>query len=446
VNESTVVEAVAQLRAAVDGLLSAEWAMLSGADLTACFTELETQRRRLEAVDHAVVAALGEQQVAGQYGRQSVVDLLGALARVAPGEAKARVCAARDLGPRRELTGAPLAPIFARVAAAQQLGDISAAHARVIVGWVEKIPTHLAWEASGPAEEFLVEHAGTLDARQLAIVATRLLATIDPDGAAPNEDEQQRRRTYRLYKSRTGRWLVTGEVSDEFAAVWTPPLDTLSAPQPSDDGHPDDRTPGQRRHDAMLELGKRLLRSGTLPDSGGTPTTVNLTVGIEELEARTGSATTDHGDPVSMTTLLRLAEGCELVTTVLDRYGAVLCQGRSRRLANRAQRRALTARDNGCCFPGCTRPASWTEAHHVIAWIDGGLTDLDNLCLLCGFHHREFERRGWSVRMTHGIPEWLPPPWIDPQRKPRRNTAHHLPDFDFRQPVAARAGPDNRDP
>jgi hypothetical protein len=132
-----------------------------------------------------------------------------------------------------------------------------------------------------------------------------------------------------------------------------------------------------------------------------------------------------------MTTLLRLASGCALVATVLDAHGAVLCQGLSRRLANRAQRRALAARDRGCAFPGCTRPPAWTEAHHVIPWMDGGPTDLDNMCLLCGFHHREFERRGWAVRMSDGVPEWLPPAWLDPERKPRRNTANHVSDIDF---------------
>ena len=157
-----------------------------------------------------MVAALGEHDVAGDYGRQSVVDLMGELCRVAPAEAKARVCAARDLGPRRELTGAPLAPIFARVAAAQHDGQISAAHARVIIGCVDKIPTHLAWEAAGPTEQFLVEHATRLDPRQLGIVATRLLATIDPDGAAPDEAEQQRRRDSTLTPARDGSWLCTG--------------------------------------------------------------------------------------------------------------------------------------------------------------------------------------------------------------------------------------------
>ena len=111
--------------------------------------------------------------------------------------------------------------------------------------------------------------------------------------------------------------------------------------------------------------------------------------------------------------------------------GSPLDYGRSRRLASPAQRRALTARDRGCSFPGCTRPASWTEVNHVTPWAHGGRTDIDNMCLLCTHHHHTYESRGWQLTMRDGLPWWRPPTWLDPTRTPIRNTAHHLPDYDF---------------
>ena len=132
-----------------------------------------------------------------------------------------------------------------------------------------------------------------------------------------------------------------------------------------------------------------------------------------------------------MPVALALADQADIYTIRLDTHGAILDYGCTRRLAYPAQRRALTARDKGCTFPGCTRPASWCQVDHVIPWYLGGPTNLDNLHLLCGFHHREYEKRGWTVHIRHGIVEWTPPAWLDPTRTPRRNTAHHLPDITF---------------
>jgi hypothetical protein len=63
-----------------------------------------------------------------------------------------------------------------------------------------------------------------------------------------------------------------------------------------------------------------------------------------------------------------------------------------------------------------------------VPWAEGGATDLTNLTLLCGFHHREFDRMGWTCHMhpVDHIPEWTPPTELDPDQTPRRNTAHDI--------------------
>jgi hypothetical protein len=99
----------------------------------------------------------------------------------------------------------------------------------------------------------------------------------------------------------------------------------------------------------------------------------------------------------------------------------VLAEGRTKRIATRAQTLALIARDRGCSFPDCDKPPEWTQRHHIHAWSDGGRTDLDNLTLLCAPHHRDFDRQGWRAVMREGLPWWIPPPWIDPGQRPRQN-------------------------
>jgi len=63
-------------------------------------------------------------------------------------------------------------------------------------------------------------------------------------------------------------------------------------------------------------------------------------------------------------------------------------------------RRALDARDRGCRWPGCERPASWSAAHHLVHWAQGGTTELGNLVLLCHRHHRMVHEGGWQLVRT----------------------------------------------
>ncbi len=427
--------AVAALQAAVDGLLAVEVEAVPPRELAELLSGLEVQRRRLEAVDARLLAGLSAQAAPADFGATSVPDLVGGLARVTRAEARARAQRSVDVAPRRTLAGEPLPPIHPSTAAALAAGEISGAHCDVIVRYLGRLPASIAFEVFGAAEAFLVEAAKHEDPGALRRSGELLLARLDPDGTEPRDAQQDRDRYYTIGSSRRAN-AVAGEFTDESKAVWEAIRDALAAPQPAEDGTRDERTAGQRRHDAMLEAGLRLLNSGTLPDCGGVPVSVIVRLEATDLAhaaagAPGGIAQTGHGDVVSVPRFLRLADQAEITTVALTATGGVLDYGRTRRCASAAQRRALAARDGGCCFPGCTRPSAWTEAHHVRAWIDGGRTELDNLCLLCAHHHRSFHSAGWSVAIIDGLPQWTPPAWLDPRRRPRPNTAHHLPDIDF---------------
>jgi hypothetical protein len=71
-------------------------------------------------------------------------------------------------------------------------------------------------------------------------------------------------------------------------------------------------------------------------------------------------------------------------------------------------RRAL---DRHCVFPGCTRPTSWCDGHHLVWWTRGGATALPNLALLCRPHHRMVHEEGWKLdRNKDGRFAAIPPP------------------------------------
>ena len=245
-------------------------------------------------------------------------------------------------------------------------------------------------------------------------------ACLDPAGVLTCERDHDRRRHATLTLLPDGSGRLQACLTGQATAVWQTILSTLARPVPDGaTGERDRRSPGQRRHDALLDAGQRLLRAGTLPDAGGAPATVLLTLTLEQVETRTGVVTTAHGGRISVPQALRIAAEADIVPVVVGDAGGVLGYGLTRRTASTGQRRALAARDRGCSFPGCDRPPDWCETHHVIPWVDGGTTDLQNLTLVCGFHHREHRKRGgWTCHMTDGVPYWRPPRWLDPAQTP----------------------------
>ena len=115
-----------------------------------------------------------------------------------------------------------------------------------------------------------------------------------------------------------------------------------------------------------------------------------------------------------------------VVPIVMNGCGQPLDVGRATRTIPDGLRRAVAARDRGCAHPGCDRPPSWCECHHVVPWERGGETTLSNLAMLCRMHHRQVPFSDWIVRIRDGLPEFIPPRWIDASRTPRRPALAHL--------------------
>jgi len=85
------------------------------------------------------------------------------------------------------------------------------------------------------------------------------------------------------------------------------------------------------------------------------------------------------------------------VDVVVDSCGKPLDVGREERLFTPKQRLALAVRDGGCMWPGCDRPPSMCESHHIVPWSQGGRTDIDDGILLCRFHHLWLHFHGWAI-------------------------------------------------
>ncbi|QII04881.1 DUF222 domain-containing protein [Rhodococcoides fascians A25f] len=195
----------------------------------------------------------------------------------------------------------------------------------------------------------------------------------------------------------------------------------------------DRRTQNERRHDALKLALRHTLASGTLGTHRGLPVTAIVTMTLKDLNAGCGYAMTATGSRVSIRDAIRMASHAHHYLTIFDDHGRALYLGRSKRIASADQRIVLIARDRGCSFPSCTRPATWCQAHHLDDWTDGGPTDIDSLTFACDMHHALVGTGPgkWATTKTtaaHRYPGrtlWHPPTGMDPKRRGLINHAHH---------------------
>ncbi len=152
----------------------------------------------------------------------------------------------------------------------------------------------------------------------------------------------------------------------------------------------DERTRAQQSADALVQLADNALAAGSLPTLRGHKPQVLVTVAQEDLADSgigRGTAQLGFGAQISAARARWLACDGAVTRIVLGPDGMPLEHGRTLRLFPPHVRRAAEVRDGGCVFAGCAAPTWWCDVHHVLAWVDGGATDLGNAALLCERHH-----------------------------------------------------------
>jgi hypothetical protein len=182
----------------------------------------------------------------------------------------------------------------------------------------------------------------------------------------------------------------------------------------------EDSTFEQRCADASVTL----CSSGST--SGGKQPHVVLGIDLGHL-AGDGPGGAIEGGPILHPELARrFACDCRLQAVARDPGGHAVGIGRVSRNIPEWLMRELLFRDDGCTFPGCgTR--RFLTAHHVVHWARGGATDLDNLVLVCRFHHKLVHEGGWRVALQGGRePRWLRPSGTPYEPAPPSIAANHL--------------------
>jgi hypothetical protein len=389
---------------------------LSAAEKISFWQRFEAFRNRLPLVDHKLIAEAQTSDLAGEYCFANLKMLLTRTLQLSPAEAAARVRAAAALSSHVSAAGEADGPLLPHLAAAQRAGQVNTEQVQIVARTIQKLDRpDLNPEEVAAAEQQLAAQAQVCGPKDLHLIASRVVTALDADGPDPIDDQlQQDRRHLELRQRRDGMWQLEGRLTNTVGAQLHAVLDPLTRPRTSTveiDGKtteiPDERHYGQRMHDAFEDACGRLLQLADRPAVGGSPASVIVTIGVEELLAKAGIAETTEGSQLSADQLLRIADQAEIWPTIIDRNGVPLALGRTRRIATRGQTMALIAREGGCSFPGCDHPPQWCDRHHILDWILGGRTGLDNLTLLCRYHHTHFLQKrlelphqcGWFAGM-----------------------------------------------
>src|SRR5699024_8397330 len=355
------------LRADDDGLLdrlastarslaAGDLSRVSEQGLLDALDTIEQVRRALAGAGVEVLARLAEH---GTATRSSGTDLPGLLVdrlRLSRREARTRVDAAADLGPRPGLSGPSQPALMPRAADALRAGAISDEHVHQTRWILGQVPPHIGDRDRGHVEHILVGLARQARPEHVRQAGLRLLAHLDPDGTEPSEKARRRRQFFQLDEPgrdglSTGRFCISAELRSYIEAV----LANYARPghcDPDDPGHTADgaataadpnnctgradpapqdgaetaaardlRTPGQRNHDGLTAALRLLLASGQLGMHRGLPITVVITAELRDLYRAAGLGYTAGGAPVPMREVLRMASHAYHCLAVFDDDG-----------------------------------------------------------------------------------------------------------------------------
>ena len=307
------------------------------------------------------------------------------------------------------------------------LGSLPIDQADVIARTLVDLPDS---PARGAAVDQLLSAAKETDANTLAIHARAAREALEEPSALDAETALRSQRYLRIGPEIDGLRRLSGVLDPESAAVVVSAFDAVTSPRR---GGPrfveseiaaaelaaDERSDGQLRVDALVDLIRVASAVGDKPVLGAARPAVRVVIAARDLE-RDGFAQLEGvAAPISAATARRIACDAGMLPVVLGTDGEVLDLGRTARVFSPAQRIALAVRDGGCRWPGCDRPPSWCEAHHLDEWSHGGATDLNNGVLLCRHHHLLIHNNGWKVLRSENGLTVRPPAAVDPLRRHR---------------------------
>ena len=276
-------------------------------------------------------------------------------------------------------------------------GAITVEHAAVAVGAAAKTSPE-------QVEDELSKLAETSSVDAFAEQSRRWVNRNQPDDGAELYQQQRRNRSLKHWVNEEGMGVLLAELDptsyQQVRKAINAEYDRLWRDDGGRDGTPDDvRTTPQRMADAFVALLTDVGRRGP----GSTRMQLIAVADIERLRSDnpTGVAEIVGGEALPQTVLERLMCIATVTGVVFDGRGQPIWVGRDRRFPTEAQIKAIIARDRTCRGTGCAAGPERCEIHHIVPWEEGGLTDINKMCLACPHCHHNIHDRGYIVIKTN---------------------------------------------
>ncbi|MGY1643522.1 DUF222 domain-containing protein [Geodermatophilus sp. SYSU D00703] len=398
-----------ELTAVLDGLTTDALPTRFGPQLLDRLRHLLVAQNRLAAEVARTVRACEGTGAAEFDGLKSMASWLHGHGHLAPAEAGRVVRAGRACE--------HLPAVAAAFAAGHVTADQVAVVAPVVTGERRAAAAEQGVDLA-EVDAVLADVAVQRPYEELRQVVQHYLARLDTDGPEPDPTEGRRLAIARHADgSLTGRFDLDAVGGEKLQAA-------LESIVQAGRCAGDTRTRPQVLADALVQLCDNALAAGRLPILRGHKPQVLVKVGLADLADPApgpGAAETGFGAVLSAARARGLACDAQVTRIVLGPDGAPLDHGRTLRLVPPHLRRAVEVRDGGCVFAGCGAPTWWCDVHHLLEWIHGGETSLENSALLCERHHTKvhhgfrIDRRPdgrWRTRRPDGteIPTGPPLP------------------------------------
>jgi hypothetical protein len=361
--------------ATIERLRTAAWTLESGDDRAAL--------KAIQAAQDALDAAKAERLAALESSKDYELDGASSITTWARNELRL------DAGQAKKLTRSAAAiAMLPAVAEAAGEGRIRIDHVALFAYGLK----HIGISTIREAEEWLLPVALTHEPGALRQVMKSLREAVYPDSLDEAWAKGMERQDIQVNPVPDG-WHVNGFLNSVTGAKFKSVLDTLGAPRDKDD----DRPGAERRVDGFDRMLTEVLEAGLPSDKGIRP---QLSVIVDTNGPTAKLAGFGAIGPKLTDYLACLSDITPIVTVGGDlQQNPILNVGRTRRRANRQQRRAILARQGGvCAAPGCHN--THLEIHHITWWSRGGGTDLDEMVGLCVRCHHLVHRELLNVTAT----------------------------------------------